>query len=241
MWLKSRAAFPPLLAPLRGTAFVTRTRLVCTLDHFHSIREHPLLAPALRLGRCVNALRSLSTAVVPTRVIPEEERVRQQQNILLHLGATLYETLLVLDDLGPDLGQLESARTHLVSLRRDSELREFRDRILAPIRNTVAFHFDSDVLPRSFADLQFAVVVWSSVDESARSSTYFELADHALIPATFTDGDYPDFMSNYARYLNDTIVHTGYVCRAIEAVLTEVATVLGFHSESSAPPSDGAA
>lgn len=209
-------------------------RYVCSLEHFQSIKTHPLLGPALRLARCVNALRALTTAAVPNGAVPRNEAVRQSQNVLLHLGATLFESLEVLDDLGPDLGQLESAKKHLVSLRRDKELRSFRKHVLKPIRQTVAFHFDADVLPRAFDGLLFKPFVWSSHDRDGSSQRYYELADFSLIPAAFAGGEYASFVDNYRRYLNDTLVHCGYFCRAADEVLAEVASILGFALESSA-------
>ena len=64
------------------------------------------------------------------------------------------------------------------------------------------------------------------------SEHFYELADFALIPAAFTQGDYPSFWTNYQRYLNDTLVHSGYFCRAADKVLAEVALILGFELET---------
>lgn len=208
-----------------------RQRLVCSPEHFATIATSSLLAPALRLARSVNALRALITATVPSAVLSDGLRVRQSTNTLLYLGATLYEALEVLDHLGPALGVLESTREHLLPIKKWRELRKFKKTVLWPLRKSVVFHFDEDVLPRAFHELKFDPTVFRSEDSNHPRDLFYELADVALLPAAFKEGEHSTFLTNYRGFLNDTIVYTGYYCRAADEVLTEVATLLGFTEE----------
>lgn len=207
---------------------MTEARLTCSAAQFEEIRRHPLLPTLLRLARAVNALRALRTAFVPSDALSLASQIRQQRNVMLHLGATLYEALGILDDLGQAFGQLPEVRLHLLPIRRSADWQDLRVNVLKPIRDTAAFHFDPDVLPRALAELsqeEFVLATSTEVDKAGRC---YPLADEALIPAAFRDGRYADHQSNYMRYLNDTLVYAGYFCRAVDAVLASVGPQLGF-------------
>jgi hypothetical protein len=206
---------------------VTR-RIVCTPEKFGEIKNDPLLAPALRLARAVNALRALKTGFVASNLISEDAKLRQKRNIMLHLGATLYEALLILDDLGPEFGSLPIVREQLIPLRRAEDWRKLRTKVLKPIRNSVAFHFNPEVLPTALDDLTYDPFVFAVQDTEDSLGLYYQLADEALIPAAFKDGDYGDHDTNYLAFLNDVIVYAGYFCRAVDAVLKELTVQLGF-------------
>jgi hypothetical protein len=206
------------------------SRFVCSPEHFQRIAGSPLLAPALQIARSVNALRALKTATLPAE-LPERLKLRQQTNILLHLGATLYEALETLDQVGPEFSQLDSFREHLLPLRRAKDWKQFKEKILWPVRKSVAFHFDADVLPRAFSTFKFEPTVFLSRGTSGSFETWYELADHGLIPSAFAEGDYDDFLTNYRRFLNDSLVYMGYYCSAADIVLEDVARRLGFAEE----------
>lgn len=203
----------------------------CSREHFEQIASSPLLPPALRLARAVNALRALTTAVDSVPHLPRRQQTRQSMNVLLYLGATLYEALEVLDHLGPDLGALPIVRERLIPLRRDQALRKFKQTVLWPLRSSVVFHFDPDVLPKAFGTLAFERFVFASHSFAHDLDRYYELADFALIPAAFADGEYASFIANYQRYLHDSLAYSRSLCVGADAVLTEVAMSLGFHNE----------
>mgnify|MGYP001609490847 CR=1 FL=1 len=217
---------------------MTRLVLTCTPAHYATIARTPLFLSALRLARSVNAVRACRDAMVPSSAVPDVHRPRQSRNMLLFFGATLFEALLVLDNLGPELGRLDSTKKHLAPLRHGHDWRELRDKILKPLRNQVVFHNDPGVLPRATGTLPFSVIDFATRAPTDGSEPYYELADIALIPAAFAEGSYPTVAENLLRYWNDVIVYAGYFCRAADEVLLEVATRLGFNWESTEiPPS----
>lgn len=158
--------------------------------------------------------------------------------MVLFFGATLFEALLVLDSLGPELGRLESTMEHLAPLRQSHDWREFREKILKPLRNQVVFHNDPHVLPSATGELPFSVIDFATRALTDGSEPYYELADIALIPAAFAQGTYPTAGENLRRYWNDVIVYAGHFCRAADEVLLDVGARLGFSWESTeSPPS----
>lgn len=144
------------------------------------------------------------------------------------LGATLFEGLQVLESLGPELGGLETAKLHLIPLRKAKDWRELRDVVLRPLRNEAVFHNDADVLPRALATLELPAFEFATCEVSGSGEPYYELADYALFPAIFARGSYDTVEENSLRYANDVLVYAGYFCRAADLVLAEVAEKLGF-------------
>lgn len=202
--------------------------LRCGPEVYRTIASNQLLAPALRLARAVNALRALRDAIVPSRALTEGHRLRQSRNLFLFLGAALYEALLVLDNIGPEFGDLASFKQHLLPYRRSSDWRDLRENVLKPIRNNVAFHVNRDILGPVLDQLDYSVYEFAIQDGGPTDEPYYELADEALVPAAFGSGAYASVGENLFRYVNDVVVYTGYYCRAADAVLADVATRLGF-------------
>lgn len=201
-------------------------RLVCSPEHLRSIAKHPLWQSALRLARSANALRGLLTAAVPSDQIGPVERLRQQRNVLLHLGATLYEALDGIKNLEPVFATLPAVQEHLLPLSADADWQHFQQNILRPIRNSVVFHFETRPFPLSFAEAADNEVVFA-VAGGVSADLYYQLADDVLTATAFVHGDYKDPMTNHLRFLNDAIVYSGYYCRAVDAVLLVVAESLG--------------
>src|ERR1700674_4022262 len=103
-----------------------RVQRYCSPSQFAAIADDPRLSVALRLARTVNALRALSSAAKGWEGM---HPVRQVTNALLFLGATLYEALEVVSDIGP-LASLRATTERLAPFRRDTDLQRFKRDVL---------------------------------------------------------------------------------------------------------------
>lgn len=176
----------------------------------------------------MNALRALVTAAVPARILGPSGKLRQQRNALLLLGATLHEALDVLEDLGPVFGTLPSVQKHLVPLAQAPDWQDLKKNVLKPVRNAVAFHFQANTLPQQFVREGTGDITFQITDSEPSSDPYYQLADDSLTESAFAAGKYAEPRLNHLRFLNDAIVYAGYYCRAVDAVLLDVAGILGF-------------
>lgn len=130
------------------------------------------------------------------------------------------------------LSQFETVQTRLVPFRKAKELQACTSRVLVPIRNQVAFHFDPKLVPAILDSLKHPNYVFASHTFGNNLHRYHQLADFALIPAAFTEGESPSFLANYQKYLANIMRYAKEYCEIIDQVLTEVAQALAAQRQS---------
>jgi hypothetical protein len=205
-----------------------RVQRYCSPSQFAAIADDPRLSVALRLARTVNALRALSSATRAWEGIHQVHPVRQATNALLFLGATLYEALEVVSDIGP-LANFRATTERLVPFRRDTDLQRFKRDVLKPLRNQFVFHFDpAAVSPAKLATLRVSNIVFESHESGGAPDFYYELADFGLLAIELAPGDVDGLMSDYQGYIASTLRYAEEYCVIIDALLLEVTEALGF-------------
>jgi hypothetical protein len=204
-----------------------RVQRYCSPSQFAAIADDPRLSVALRLARTVNALRALSSAAKAWEGIHQVHPVRQVTNALLFLGATLYEALEVVSDVGP-LARFRATTERLAPFRRGTDLQRFKRDVLKPLRNQFVFHFDPAVSPSKLAALRVPNVVFESHESGVAPDFYYELADFGSLAIALAPGDVDALMSNYQGYFADTLRYAEEYCVIVDALLLEVTEALGF-------------
>jgi hypothetical protein len=195
------------------------------------------LASALQLARAVNALRALTTAGHYYAVEKTPPSLRETVNMVLYLGATFYEALLISRSVGASLKENPAYRSLLAPFLKRRDILEFQKRDLKRLRNEVVFHFDANVLRRILNKLEYRNFVFTSFAGGDDPDRYYLLADMALIPACFSDAQFKSIITNYQSYAIKTIDLTKEYCVIVDKVIMSVVKELSFSTRLE--PEDG--
>jgi len=210
-----------------------RRELYWTPAQFAALRDDEAFWYLLALCRAVNAIKAAQVQAIGSRDSTSPGASRQRIAGFFNLAATLFEALEFSKRLGKHFKSLASF-SGVAALHRNKQILTLTSEILEPIRNTVVFHFDLDVMPRSRLTLapdNFTFARWDYDD--VESGIYYDLADLAALHTVLGSPASPEqFFDRIEVFLSGVISAARQFSKAAEDLIQEYVTGVGIEERA---------
>lgn len=187
------------------TIQVKYKKIYTSKENFENLRSDFRFARLLRLARVCNALNFCFQAYPDYKDENTPTGFRQQFNSSFFLAGSLYEGLLVLDNLKAHFGDRDSFHDGFGELLDETEIKDFRENLLKDARDRYIFHYDKDVPTKVLKTLKLDAYLFATAEGSQMNGIYYNLADEIaanyLTKDIESENDEQIFMKNYLKNL----------------------------------------
>lgn len=154
----------------------TKWKIVTDKADFDNLKTKESFWCLVALGRAVNALFFVHQAIVAHEGDASPAAVRARHNSVLFSCGILFESLLLVQNIGKHFSDVPEFRT-LSALMNSRDARKILDSDFSRLRNTLVFHFDPAEVGRQLEKLDLTEPIFTSAQGRTNGQIYCELSD----------------------------------------------------------------